>query len=359
MHSGGNLIDLIYEAAFTPDLWEQVLEGLGCGIGAAGAALLVHEETRPVRFAACGPMREVAADFVAAGRWRETRRLDYFRQNPFTGFVMADDYFPKELLESEAAFENRARAGFGDQIGTMIPMPAGELVVVAFDRWAADGSYPADATAQLNAVYPHLSRAAMIAARLRLEQAQATTSALQAIGLPAAVLSRTRRVRAANPLFEALGSLFLPTAFGGMALCDPAANDLFRQAIEAANGTAVRSIPMKAAPGRPPMVVHVLPLIRSARDIFAGADLLVAATAARADAAAPSPSILTGLFDLSAAEARLAAALARGQSVKDFAAEAGISFATARKYLDRVYAKTGAHRQNELVALLRGAQPFG
>lgn len=62
-----------------------------------------------------------------------------------------------------------------------------------------------------------------MAARRRLLQARATASALQAIGLPAAVLSRGGRLRASNELLDTMTDVFLSTVFGGMAIADPAA----------------------------------------------------------------------------------------------------------------------------------------
>jgi len=358
MDNGIDLVDRIYEAAFVPDLWPDVLDGLKAATGSAAGVLMLYEETRPIGFKGVGPTKDVAQAFIASGAWKENRRTDYFRENPFTGFVIAKDYFSKEFLEREVGLEGRREAGLDEQIGAMIPMPSGELAVFAFDRWATDGRYRSGHARMLNDIHPHLARAALLTARLRLEQAHATASALQAIGLPAAVLSGQGRVRASNALFDDMTSLFLPTAFGGMAIANRAANDLFRQAVETADEPAVRSIPIKGAGNRAPLVIHVLPLRRSAHDIFSGADLLVAAMALNASSYVPSPSVLTGLFDLSPAEARLAMALSRGQSLKDFATEAGITFGTVRKYLDRIYLKTGTHRQNELVALLKGAQPL-
>ena len=362
MPSGGDLIDLAYEAAFTPDLWTPMLDRLAAASGSAAGSLLVFDEPgRPPLYRTTERTAAALAAFVAGDAWKASRRVGVAfdpRFDHLAGlrFFYAADYAD---VTGDSVDQALATLGLGGQITTVIPMPTGEIASFTFERLRHEGRHGPDQLETLNTCWPHLARAAMIAARLRLEQARAAASALHALGVPAAILSRAGRVRAANELLESMQSVFLPTAFGGMAIADPAANDLFRQAIETAGGAQVRSIPMRAAPGQPPMVVHVLPLIRSARDIFAGADIVVAATTARADAGAPSPSILTGLFDLSAAEARLAAALARGQSVKGFAAEAGLAFATARKYLDSVYAKTGTHRQNELVALIRGAQPFG
>lgn len=156
-------------------------------------------------------------------------------------------------------------------------------------------------------------------------------------------------------------SIFLPVAFGGIAISDMAANALFQEAVRAVGHKGepvVRSIPVKARDDREPLIIHMLPLRRNAHDIFSGADVLIAATALSPSNLVPSPNVLTGLFDLAPSEARLAIALTRGCSLKAFAAEAGITFGTARKYLDRIYLKTGTHRQNELVALLKGAQPL-
>ena len=62
-------------------------------------------------------------------------------------------------------------------------------------------------------------------------------------------------------------------------------------------------------------------------------------------------SRLQQAFCLTSAEARLAAALAEGASLKDYAASAGIAEGTARVQLKSVFAKTGTHRQAQLVAL--------
>jgi DNA-binding CsgD family transcriptional regulator len=58
---------------------------------------------------------------------------------------------------------------------------------------------------------------------------------------------------------------------------------------------------------------------------------------------------LARAFGLTAAEARLAAALATGTSLTDYAGTAQITIGTARWYLKQALAKTNSHRQSELV----------
>lgn len=62
------------------------------------------------------------------------------------------------------------------------------------------------------------------------------------------------------------------------------------------------------------------------------------------------------LFNLTPAEARLAAGLVSGHSIKQTAANAGITVKTGRTYLERIFAKTGARQQSELVALLKSTE---
>jgi DNA-binding CsgD family transcriptional regulator len=65
-----------------------------------------------------------------------------------------------------------------------------------------------------------------------------------------------------------------------------------------------------------------------------------------------APARLARLYGLTAAEARLAAAMSAGRSLKAYAGEAEISINTARWHLRRVFTKTGTRRQVELVRLL-------
>jgi DNA-binding CsgD family transcriptional regulator len=70
--------------------------------------------------------------------------------------------------------------------------------------------------------------------------------------------------------------------------------------------------------------------------------------------AVPAPPVarLQQLFRLTRAEARLAAALALGQALKDHADTAGITDQTARWYLKQAFQKTETHSQAQRVALL-------
>lgn len=101
------------------------------------------------------------------------------------------------------------------------------------------------------------------------------------------------------------------------------------------------------------MVAHVLPIRRSARDLFvrcAGMLVLTPVTLPRA----PPVELVQSLFDLTPAEARVARRLAAGETASDIASAGSVSLNTVRSQMRGVFDKTGRRRQAEVVALLGG-----
>jgi len=76
-----------------------------------------------------------------------------------------------------------------------------------------------------------------------------------------------------------------------------------------------------------------------------------------AGAREPSAADLRQRYALTAAEARIAGALATGASLKEIAGRHEMSYETARLHLKHIFAKTGTHRQADLVRLLVRALP--
>ncbi|WP_421915930.1 hypothetical protein [Mesorhizobium sp.] len=67
---------------------------------------------------------------------------------------------------------------------------------------------------------------------------------------------------------------------------------------------------------------------------------------------------IRALFELTPAEAALAAALAAGYSLKDAAASSSITVKTSRTYLERIFAKAMTRQHSQLVALLKSTERF-
>jgi DNA-binding CsgD family transcriptional regulator len=349
------LIDSIYEAAFCPEGWNAVLTDVGAAAGSVSGLLMVFDGARPVGFRATPVIHDII-EAAATSTERPNPRAAFALKNPFRGFVRANDYLPPEILNSDPGHARRLAVGLDSEASSVTIMPTGELVVFSFDRWQREGPHRKQHMATLNSLYPHLARTALVAARLRLDRASTATTTLQMIGLPAAVLTNSGRLLSSNDSFDRLTSLFLPSAFGRVVIADPRANKLFREALDPTS-MAIRSIPAAEAEGRPPCVLHVLPLRRNAYDIFSGGDMLIAVTALSASSAAPSPAVLESLFDLTQSEVFFATALVQGLTVREASRKCGLTDSSGRTYLARIFAKTGTHRQAELLALLASAHP--
>ncbi|MDE1995325.1 MAG: helix-turn-helix transcriptional regulator [Rhizobiaceae bacterium] len=355
-----DLIDHIYEAAFVPEEWDRVLRGINEISGSIGATIFVFSDNAPPRGRTLENLQPLFDEFVKGDFWKfcdSVQRMCSLRPG---SFVHVDDFMTAEEIEKDPVRIRLREVGIGAHICSAIPTPNGELITYVFQRALAAGLYDQPAIDRLDYLRPHLARAGLVAARLGMERAKATVSGLKALGLPAAVLTSSGHVLTANTLLEEMSDVFLPAARERMSIVDPAADALLQQAIAERRGAIplVRSIPLPGKEGRPPLVVHVLPLRRAAHDIFSGGDVLVVATTFSPSAVVPSVSLLNALFDLTPAEARLATVLTSGRSLKIAAGESGVTVKTARTYLERIFRKTGTHRQSELVALLKAAQPL-
>lgn len=352
------LIDRIYEAAIVPNLWDGVLHDLSEMVGCFGAVFSTTASTDNVgRWISSNTLRDLMADFASD---TELQANNLWLQRAMAarhhGFVGNDKLYGPEELERNLSYSKFFYPrGLGYCAGTVIPMPNGDMAVFNLERRYADGPVPDDAIAALDAIRPHLGRAAVIATRLNLERATAIVDALGSAGLPAAVLAKSGRVLAANDRLEGLTEQFMILAHDKIAVADRRANALLGTAIERIASTpTTRSIPIPASSGAPSAVAHILPLPGEAADIFFRAQALLVVTQLDRPAA-PTAELLGGLFDLTPAEARVARCIAEGKSTEEAASILKLSRETVRWYLKAIFAKTGVSRQAELSALLSGA----
>lgn len=355
------LVDRIYEAAFIPDRWPEVLQSL-CGISdsASGGVFVFRDGPEP-QFSATDLIRPAIERFTAAGGWRKSENVRTAIEVPPSCFFYDADYYSPGALQGDV-IRRRAIEGLdiGGQIGTTIVLSSREHALFAFERWANNDRPSAANLAALNEVRPHLARASVMAIRLGLEQARNSVAVMERLGLPATVLSASGRVLAINRLAEQATGIFIPRMNDAIALATPQADALLQAAVSELSlnaHAAVRSIPLAPQGGSPATIVHVLPLRRAALDIFSGGNVLLAATQVSPGSRDIPIGLLMGLFDLTPAEARLGASLAAGVTLAVAASRQAIEVSTARAYLAQVFRKTGTARQSQLVALLRSTQP--
>jgi len=348
------VVDEIYEAAFAPEKWEAVLDKISRLSSSMSAALMVLSDRYPPRGVVTPSLAKIFNEnFVGAGDWEKSIRVQTMLKVRPRGFVLVDEFVPPEQsLDDPVSLSLRAH-GMSQQLCTMIPTTGGDFVTFTTERSTQHGHYTARDIDFLNDLRPHLARGGLVAARLGLERAQATVSVLNTLGLPAAVLTQTGYVIAANPMLEQMSAMIMPKAWGGLIIADAAANMLYNNSIaqmRSRNLHSLQSIPVPGAETHSAAVLHILPMRGDARDIFAGAEYLMVVSTI--DAKSASPTILGALFDLTPAEARLAEGLLSGDALSAIARHHGVSITTVRTQLSSIFAKTGTSRQAQLVALL-------
>lgn len=349
-----DLADRIYEAAIIPEHWVETLEGIGSLSDSASSTLFVFSDSGPPRGVSTAMTRHQLDEFVRSDVWKDSPSVRWTLDTRPDRFLSVDDYLTEDQVASDQAWAPLAAMGFGRRIASVVQAPGGEQVALVLARMKSLGNYTPAEVAALDALRPHLARAGLIAARLGLDRARSMVSALEQLGLAAAVVDWAARVVASNALLEELPKVLIPTAFGGLAIHDRVANEGFRavlaRPVSSAKGGAA-SIPVGGNGEAPPMMVHLLPICGDARDIFTGGQCLMVAIKIQRKGP-PQPELLNGLFDLTPAEARLVCELAIGGTLPEIAARIGLSVHTVRVQLRAVAAKTGTHRQTELLQLV-------
>lgn len=350
-----SVIDEIYEAAVVPGAWIGVLDRIAEIAGAEGTLLFTNGAERS-HWMSSKSIEAFVVEWLTGpwlGKAERGLRLIPIREPRFLTDL---DVFTREELEADPFYSGFLRPrGVGWCVGTTIRSPAGDLLVITSERKWDKGPVEREAIDRLDALRPHLARAAVLSARIGLERARATVDALQTIGLPAAVLTASGRVVAANPEFES-GTSGVAVGVGDkVGFAHPAAQSIFVDALTTAERQSApgagRSIAVPGDGETSPLVAHLVPLRGVARDIFSGASSLLYLTPL-ASAKAPDVKLLEVLFDLTPAEARIAGQLVEGKAVGDIATAQGVTENTVRMHLKSVFAKTGVNRQAQLVSLL-------
>lgn len=347
------LTDLIYEAAVLPELWPSVLDHLAEIAGAQGS-VLIAADLMAYRWINSASLDQVMADFASGGWGSQGQRTAKLLSARHAGFITEQDVYTPDELARDALIQNFLRPrGLGWGTATAFPLSTGDTLIFSIERRFADGPVPREATRALDALRPHLGRAALLSARLKLERAHASVQALEMLGLPAAILSGAGRLQYRNAGFAGLVPRVVRDQRERIILSHPGADALLADAIAGRAGRAARSIPVPADAENPALVVHLLPMRGAAQDVFGGGTMLMVATPVM-PRPVPGTALLSGLFDLTAAEARIARGIADGATIAILAAQQNVSLATIRSQVKAIFAKTGVTRQVDLARLISG-----
>ena len=356
-----DVIDQIYEAAFLPELWPAIFDRLAARIDAEGGWLMALAPGQ-IRWTASEAFNGGISKWVANGWLARTDRVTKGIAMRHPGFLTEHDVYGPGEMEKDLFYRRFLwKLGLGWCAATAITAPTSDTLLVSFERRRERGLVEPEHIKFLDQLRPHIARSTLMSARLHLERARAISQVLGVIGLPALVFERGGKVLAANGLIEDLTAFIQWRAFGRAGFKDRQADHMFHQAIAAVAAdqtTTIQSFAIRDARSLPARIGHVLPIRGAARDIF-DRSLGVLMVTPVAPAKAPPAELLQSLFDLTAAEARVARGLAAGDSLVGIAADGGVTHNTVRAQLRAVLRKLGCERQGEVTALLNGISPPG
>lgn len=350
-------IDQIYEASFIPEKWPVLLDGLAQAVEGLGGYLFTISQGASAYLASEAVAPHVEA-FMREGWMTVNARGARAEALAYPGFITDLDAFTEQELETEPIYRDFLHPrGIGWAAGTHIPIPTGDVLSFNLERKTERGPFERDYVDALDRMRPHLARAAMVSARIGLEKARAGADALEALGLPAAVLGGRGQLLACNGLMDTLIPATVQDCSGRAKITDKKADALLESALSAlaggARGGIVQSFPITGENGRPSSVVHLLPVRGSAHDLFSRIHCILVIMPLPGPGA-PSANVLQALFDLTPSEARIASALADGRSIDAISVDFGIARETVRSHLRSIFAKSGVSKQSSLVRLLLG-----
>jgi DNA-binding CsgD family transcriptional regulator len=189
-------------------------------------------------------------------------------------------------------------------------------------------------------------------------EAATLADALDSLGAGLFVVDAAGRIVHANASGRAMlqERAVLRSADGRLATCDGRSAAALKEAMAKAAGLAAQpvTLPLSTRDGDH-YAAHLLPLAPGNRRSGAGCPAVAAVFVHKAAIEAHCrPEVIAELYSLTRAELRVLLAIVEVGGVAETAESLGLSEATVKTHLHRVFGKTGTNRQADLVKLVAG-----
>lgn len=337
------------EAACDPRGWSTALNSINDFVGGSGAVLLSVDE-RLRHAPTSSDLAEMMDDYFCNGWHSNDRRegcrplllkrglaIDYEFQD--ADAIENCDYYADFLLKHGRKWF----AGLGANL-------EGNLWCIALQRSPSRGPFVAADLPRLRAVQAQLIASARVANAVSKSWMVGAFDTFDLIDCAALILDQKGRVIEINEAARRIVGSYVSRHPARLRI----PNESFITALETVNGDSLQG----ARPRSTDKVVTKIDgksyLLEATRlynqpaHIFSRASLLIRITSCRTDVT----TALRTIYRLTAAETRVALALASGYSVNEIGASLRVTANTVRVQLKAVYAKTGTGTQSKLVAFV-------
>jgi DNA-binding CsgD family transcriptional regulator len=359
------LIGSIYDAALDRSLWVDVLRKSTRFVGGQAAGLLSKDAVSKSANLHYGFGVDPHYDELYLERYAKLEPtamtllfFDIGQVLSTTDFMLYDEFLATRYYKEWAKPQ-----GWVDCVHAILDKSATSSAHVSILRNESSGVADDATRARMQLIVPHLRRAVLIGKVIDLKTAESDSLADSVDGISAAMFlvdgsARIVHANASGHAMLAQGSVL--RAVGGKLLtkdasAEQALNEVCAMAErgDAAVGAKGIAIPLTAIEGTR-YVAHVLPLTSGARR-RAGATYAAAAAVFVHKAALDAPSsqeVIGKLYKLTPTELRVLVAIMQVGGVSEVAEALGIAESTVRTHLLRLFAKTGAKRQSDLIKLV-------
>lgn len=354
------LLDIVYDAAAEPDLWQSILIKISDATGSRGGVLFGQTSSH-VHFDYNGGLSE------ECNRAYKARHMDNpwnraMAGQPVGRIVLSDSVVPLAALRQTSFFDEVLKPQDTPH-NTMIALAAKQDFVVAFNICRSSRQGPMDEAGVrfIERLTPHMCRSMHMAFRFygygALQRAEYRI--LDRLAMGVVLLDAHRRVLYANAAARHHsrdgGPLRLRHA-GLSAVSQPHAQKLGELVRLALLGAPAGTMSIPQTTESNPLTLLVTPL--RGRDIGRLSDLGMRDAAVLIFLIDPAnkhglpETWVRDAYGLTPAEAKVALAAGSGVPIPEVARQLGISPNTVKTHLRKVFAKTATTRQAELARLM-------
>jgi DNA-binding CsgD family transcriptional regulator len=360
------LIGRVYDAALEPALWPEVLARICDFVGGQAGGIIsknsVSNASMPHYHFGIDPhyVRIYSNTHSTSGPMSSLASFDVEQVVSLAELMPHDEFCDRRFFH-----EWMQPQGLVDAAHSVLQKSALSASFLSIFRDQARGAVDGDMRRRMALIVPHVRRAALIGQAIDLKQAEAAVFAdtLDGLGAGIFLLAADGRIVHANAAGRGLLSAgeLLRSIRGRLVTCDTSVNEAVRETIAAGHGADAgiggKGIVLAlTTQNGERYVAHVLPLTSAARRNSGTACSASAALFVRKAelGSLSAPQVIGATYKLTPAELRVLFSIVEVGGIPEVAVALGVADTTVKTHVARLFEKTGARRQADLVKLVAG-----
>jgi DNA-binding CsgD family transcriptional regulator/PAS domain-containing protein len=358
------VVGRLYDAALNPALWADALARIAGFVG--GQAGILNPNSLVSKFVDAGD--HVGLDLQYIQMHSETcgefdplatvPRFDVGRVVRLPEFMSHDDGCDGRIQRGSAR-----PAGWDDVASAVIERPERSCKLLGAGRNEADAKVDDKMRRRMTLVAPHVRRAVLIGKALdrKANEAAAFADILDSLSAGLFLIDADGRIVHANAAGRGIlaGGDFLRSIDGRLAARDTKANRTLQNMFTSEGNLDISgkgiALPLTSRDGEY-HIAHVLPVGARGRPCAGMPRTVVAAVfVCKATLGSPSSAeVIRRTYQLTRTELRVLLAIVNVGGIREVATALGVADCTIKTHVGRLFEKTGAGRQADLVKLVAG-----